>query len=563
LRRREADDAAMRCVLAALVLLLSAVLARPVQAALRAVVIGVNAYSHERSLSGSVNDAAAIAAAIAPFAESVTRLTDGEVRREAVLRALESALAASAPGDTLLVSFSGHGGRERVRVTPETPTGYREFWVMADFDRKTPEGITGRVLSTEIGAWIARAGAADVRVVLLADHCYSGKIYRSAGVDVGNIRSIPTLIAPDVPPGEQPPRISELRAAPPPKGLVSLAADTADQPVAEFRITAVDRIHGALSYAFAHALSGAWAELDPQGTGNITVGATQRYLQRAVNLMTDGQQYPQLRTGDPTNEVLFTRPTTASAPVPGTQELPVVALHVSGLPAPDAQALVARIPGARWEPDLGHARLIWERRGGDSPLVTGLNMFVRFDLAESDLANAVQKIRVADALAGRAAGGQLTLAITQADGGIAPLYFSGETLQLSVRGLPGPNLVVFDLTAEGKVQNLYPTEGDAPIAWPSAGVVVGRIRVAPDYGGDHLVAVSGTRSLSRLVAALRAMEQREAAIAAYQAVQTALRDDPVATVAMAGLFTADAGRRCDPELIRNAAMAAACQGSQQ
>lgn len=548
----------------------------PAQAALRAVVIGVNAYRFETPLAGAVNDADSVAAAVAPLAASVTRLTDAQVRRQAVLDALTAALKASARGDTLLIAYSGHGGRERVRATAETPTGYREFWVMADFNRRTAEGITHRVLSTEIGVWLERARAAGVRVVLLADHCYAGKIYRSIGVDTGNIRSIPTLIAPDVPPNEQAPRVSELLAAPPPPGLVSLAADTADKPVAEFRVSGDNRVHGALSFAFAHALTAGRRDLDPHNTRRVTVGALQTYLGRSVNLMSDGQQYAQLRSGEPEDTVLFTlngagngagpEPEKPSAPTPAPNipvpntPLPVLALHVSGLPVDEARALTATIPGVLWAPEAKNARLVWEHRAGASPLVTGMNMFVRFDLARADLAAAVRKVRVVDELSTRAVKSRLSLLVARADEQRAPVYFSDDTLTVTARALPGPYLAVFNLTATGTVQMLYPRPGDAPIAWPSAGVTVLRMRVEPDYGGDHVIAVAGARPFGALLATLNALNGRTEPQAAREAVLAALAADPAAEVAVAALFTADRSRACDPEIIRDAAMAEKCPG---
>ena len=560
-----------------------------VAATLRAVVIGVNAYQHETPLAGSVNDADSVAAAIAPLAAGVVRLTDAQVTREAVVAALDTALRQSARGDTLLVSYSGHGGRERVRVTPETPTGYREFWVMAGFDRKTPEGQTHRVLSTEIGAWLERARAAGVRVVLLADHCYAGKIYRSLGVDTGNIRSIPTMIASGVPANEPPPKISELKAAPPPPGLVSLAADTSDKPVAEFRVSADNKVHGALSFAFANALTKARRDIDPGDTGHVTVGGLQAWLGRAVNLMSDGQQYAQLRSGDPEDTVLFSWASSPAAKPPGAPAsllpsqmassqmaapqgasppplpgdgLPVLALHVSGVPETEGQALAAAIPGAAWTPDAPHARLVWERRGGAAPLVTGMNLFVSFDLTREELPVAVQAARVTDALTERAAKGRLALAVEQTEGPPMPVHFSGDVVSVTARALPGPNLVVFNLTGKGVVQMLYPGPRDAPIAWPpantSAGITVLRARVEPDYGGDHVIAIAGPRSLRAVAAALSGLDGRADPRGAYRAVLAALSADPQAELSVAALYTADRARACDPEIIRDATMAARC-----
>jgi hypothetical protein len=188
-------------------------------AELRAIVMGVDAYQHERNLHGSINDANSVANALKPYTKSLAVLLDAQVTRDAVLKAWAGTLAASKAGDTIMVTFSGHGGRERVRVSREAPLGFREFWVMVDFDRRSKEGTTRRILSNEISQWTDAADKAHVKLIILADHCYAGTIYRSAGVDTLGIRSIPLLVDPDVPPNEKLPNISELQAAPPPPGV--------------------------------------------------------------------------------------------------------------------------------------------------------------------------------------------------------------------------------------------------------------------------------------------------------------------------------------------------------
>ncbi len=256
---------------------------------LRAIVMGVDAYQHERPLHGSVNDARSVAAAVQPMAAGLTLLLDAQVTRDAVVRAWQQTLAASRPGDTVLITFSGHGGRERVRVSKAAPLGFREFWVMADFDRRSDGGIARRILSSEVSDWTKQAETAQVKLLLLADHCYAGTIYRSVGVDSLGVRSIPLLVDPDVPADEKLPNISELKAAPPPPGVTSLAADKSDKPVAEFRITGTGEVHGALSFAFAEALTGDRKFIDPAGDGRITRGALLNYLQTKVTQMSDGR----------------------------------------------------------------------------------------------------------------------------------------------------------------------------------------------------------------------------------------------------------------------------------
>ena len=546
--------------------------AHPVRAAdLRAVVMGVDAYQHERNLHGSVNDANSVAKALRPYAKSLTLLLDSQVTRDAVLKAWSDALAASKAGDTIMLTFSGHGGRERVRVSTDAPLGYREFWVMADFDRHSKDGIGHRILSSEISQWTGTAEAAHVKLIILADHCYAGTIYRSAGVDTLGIRSIPLLVDPDVPPDEKVPVISELQAAPPPSGVTSLAADKSDKPVAEFRITDTGKVHGALSFAFADALGTERQYVDPSGDGRITRGALLNYLQTKVTMMSDGAQEPQLRPADPEDEVLFELPPAApqaAPPAPAATpsssaaqtDDPPVALSITGMAEADARAAVAAVPGAVWEPEPSRARLVWERRPTAPRLVTGLNQFVSFNLPRDDLPAAVAKIRAADALGRRAAAGALKV-VREGERDTPPplVYFAGDHVRLAVEGMPGPNLVVFNLAEDGRVQFLYPEATDAPIAWPIRRFSLLDVDARAPFGGDHVVAVASARPLTRLIDAIRAIDQKAEAAAARRVVEQTLDGDDSARVAVTAVFTVPAEMRCDPEIIRDAAMLAACQ----
>ena len=101
-------------------------------------------------------------------------------------------------------------------------------------------------------------------------------------------------------------------------------------------------------------------------------------------------------------------------------------------------------------------------------LVTGLNMFVSFDLPRAALPAPVAKIRAADALGRLAVAGTLKL-VREGQGGAPPaVTIAGQRVRLAVEGLPGPNLVVFNLAEDGRVQFLYPEARDPPIAWPTA-----------------------------------------------------------------------------------------------
>ena len=91
----------------------------------RALVLGIDAYEHVQQLGGADNDARLLARALAPpVARNVTLMLDQQVHRNAVLKAMDALVDDSAPGDAVIVTYSGHGAREQVPLS-EDPQGFR------------------------------------------------------------------------------------------------------------------------------------------------------------------------------------------------------------------------------------------------------------------------------------------------------------------------------------------------------------------------------------------------------------------------------------------------------
>lgn len=134
--------------------------------------IGLNSVDPEQyqGWSGDLNACEADAHdmdAIASAAGFSSRLLlTAEATSDAVLDALEGAAAELTSGDTLLLTYSGHGGQ-----VPDTDgdeeDGMDETWVL--FDRQ--------VLDDELRA-AYRAFAPGVRVAVTSDSCHSGSVTR-------------------------------------------------------------------------------------------------------------------------------------------------------------------------------------------------------------------------------------------------------------------------------------------------------------------------------------------------------------------------------------------------
>ncbi len=425
----------------------------------RALVLGIDAYEHVQKLGGADNDARLLARALAPpLTRSVTVMLDQQVRRDAVLKAMDAIVADSAPGDVVIVTYSGHGAREQVPPS-EDPQGFRLFWVMVDFDQSTPGGLLNRILSSEIRDWLDRASARKVRVILLADNCHSGRMYRSIGVDLPRIRALPLLRSADLPADAKPPATGFFGEPPPPPGMTSLAGEKSSEPVTEVRVPQDGQNHGALSFAFADALISHRDVIAPNHDGKVLQGALLGHLQDVITALSDGRQDPQLRSVDPDETVLFTLPNrngeADSGVLMSAGPDTMVALHVAGVSPGIGEAMAAGIAGAVWEPDPAKARLVWRiNAAGKATLVNELNMFVSFDIKPAEMPATISAFQAVQALSREAVDSRMHIARIARDGAGKPVYFGGDRLTLRVDGLAGRNLVVFNIARDGTVQHL-------------------------------------------------------------------------------------------------------------
>ena len=97
---------------------LAATVYHPALAATRALVIGVDAYPHEVSLEGAVKDARDVSTALqgAGVGEILT-FYDAQARKDDIRAAWTGLVAASAAGDTIILTYAGHGSQNLTRAT--------------------------------------------------------------------------------------------------------------------------------------------------------------------------------------------------------------------------------------------------------------------------------------------------------------------------------------------------------------------------------------------------------------------------------------------------------------
>ena len=143
----------------------------------RALCIGVNNYpGTHMDLAGCVNDANDWAAELASRKFEVTTLLDAQATKAAMSKAFKTIVGGAARGDTIVITFSGHGTYVP-DLNGDEVDGLDEG--LCPYDLQTGGGA---LIDDEIQAIFA-ARAIGVRLVLISDSCHSGTVTRAAAPD--------------------------------------------------------------------------------------------------------------------------------------------------------------------------------------------------------------------------------------------------------------------------------------------------------------------------------------------------------------------------------------------
>jgi len=186
----------MRMGLFSLAIFLS-FLASSARAEIRAVLVGVSDYQTlDADLKGPANDVRLMAETLVLRGidpDLITALTSdqtglpegvatGAPRRDAILAALNVAARGSAPGDTLVFYFSGHGA-QAPDLSGDEGGGYDEILLPADATgwKGSIGAVENAILDDELQTWAQDALSRGVRVVGLIDACHSATGFRAVG----------------------------------------------------------------------------------------------------------------------------------------------------------------------------------------------------------------------------------------------------------------------------------------------------------------------------------------------------------------------------------------------
>jgi Caspase domain len=429
-------------------------------------------------LQGAVNDATVIRDALRG---ADVDLPDSHVLLDqaATLAAFQAAwndvTSNAAAGDTIFVTYAGHGGQERETSAPmDEADGMDETLMFADFDPANPR--KGRLNDDQLRAMLE--SVPQFQIIWVMDSCHSAGLERSVNLGAaglsrsGGVWDIPL----DPLPTEAPSGTGDSDAPVLPNVTQILATATEDLLVQE--TTFNDEPHGALSWYFAKAIAG---EADQNADGAITRLELSTYVgDRVFTHMEQNQQPKFVPRGDAS--VMLARGRNKVIEPVARLPVPDLPIKIIGAPPPGLDA--ALCPGCRIV-DQGQA-LMFEQGADGWTVYSGQG-----DRITTITGDATPQIARAQFLIDLNAAKVVSLPPVE----ITPVQSAarqplGTTVGFDFRP-PTPDLAyvtLFNVASDGTVQYpLYPPgfREDAPVR----DALSLRFAVAPPTGEDQLVTV--------------------------------------------------------------------------
>jgi len=438
-----------------------------VYAAQHALVVGINKYPFSEDfgdLEAAVNDAELIAKVVREqgiILPDDRILLDDNATRAGFDRAWRDMLRQAEPGDTLILTFAGHGSQNRDSEPLDEKDGKDESLLFYDFN-----GKGGFIVDDELYSLFAKANS--YKIVLLIDACHSSGMVRAALRNTGRKRTGKYNIIPSIPvlPSNEADENNQL------SHVTHIAAVSNDGLVVQE--TSFDKPHGALSWYFAKALKG---EADGNKNRFLEPDELQDFLVERVSDKMNNQQIPKVKTGDKQ-----------------------VGIKLRSLVIEFSDSIInIKVKNTNPPRNLKHIRKV---SSGYDLLFEGFNNKVRVfnntgdevtNFADSDSwQRVINKHSLLKGLASRfnMQLKPIKIKLKEGDG----IHKQGERLHFSIEagdyreGLKA--LTLFNLAGDGTLQFVYPLAdyGDSykinkfPYNLPS-------LKVMPPFGGDNLVVI--------------------------------------------------------------------------
>jgi hypothetical protein len=443
-----------------------------------ALVMGINHYQYLSQLEGAVNDALVLRDALRSINVQLPDkrvLLDTNATRTTFVWAWQDMLRQAKPGDTLIVTFSGHGGQQLDTPPVDEEDNKDETLTFYDFNPYQP--TQGRITDDELYGLFKQASA--YRIVALVDACHSSGMVRSTEQPLVRFRNgggTSWNITPDAPP-PLPPLPTHNDRKPLPHVTLITATDKDSVKVPE--TTIAQKQYGALSWFFAKALSG---EADGNKNGHLERNELDRFLREKVSDEMNNLQKPKLLPRADKQSVIR-----VSALPPQKRPFSDITIVVKNGSAPSGLKHIRLVQASQ-----AVLRFVIKNQQTEVFNNTG-DKITTVPTADRRLwQRVIDKERLLNALATKFDMRHQPIRITLHEGD--KLHKEGEVLHFSIA--PGDTreglnaLTLFNLAGNGELQFLYPLpEYKDPLMLKRFPYQLPDTQVTPPFGGDDLVVV--------------------------------------------------------------------------
>ncbi|MEN8216899.1 MAG: caspase family protein [Pseudomonadota bacterium] len=464
-----------------------------------ALVVGINQYQYADgnrliNLAGAVNDAELLKDALRRQKVQLPDervLLNAQATRVAFIQAWRDMVKQAKPGDTLILTFAGHGGQQADVAPLDEKDGNDESIMFHDFNPNQP--TQGRILDDELYGIFEELSDDNINILFIADSCHSSGMVRSIARPLGQVRTGGFWnIQPDDPPASPAlPTQSDFFDGGKPPAHVTLITGVASDNLQVPETILDDKPHGALSWFLAQALNG---KADGNQNGRLERDELETFLKEKVSVHTGQRQKPKLLPGGDTKAVFNLRK--APKPLPPAPQ-PDIAIVVQKGTAPQG---------------LKHVRLVNASQSYDLLFVVNPQQSAVFNNTGDKITQlpsdalvrwqrVVNKERLLKVLETQFDMRLKPIRISLAEGD--GLHKKGEVLHFSIK--PGDRaeglkaLTLFNLAGNGELQFMYPySEYNDPLVVQQFPYTPPAMKVAPPFGGDDLVAVLCTQAATGL-----------------------------------------------------------------
>lgn len=503
--------------------------------AVRALVIGIDAYQHVRPLKGSVADARDIEGALRTMGTSdVVTLIDAQATRANILQTISELVQRTKANDLIIFSIAGHGAQEPETIKGSEPDGMQDVFLLPGFE-PTAEGSKQRILGSEFNHFIRQFELRGAKMLFVADTCHGGGMAREIDPRAAEMsfRQVPTYtLSVDKlsPVTDKADPVTDLDL----DHTAFLAAVDRNTKAPEVKIPSVDGLRGALSYAVARAFEGG---ADADHDGKVTLKELFANVRQVVYQLSDQRQNIVTKTSPGRavdRDVVFqlTRglvlPVSSSAQ-PGPQSGQAVAIPAS-IPAPPVANALPSGPAAapvaspirlaaldgrtNYFPKLtsheasievvrpiDNPDLIWDPKSRD---VISWGDVVAYQVELNDLVTVIDRTAAIRELKKIATKSPQAVRVTPDDA----RRHNDQAVQIELTDVAGRAAILFNISGDGTIQMLYPIGSDA--APTQAGSLRLPLRVREPFGAEQVVAITSAQRVTELEQALLQLNRRKA-----------------------------------------------------